>query len=243
MPFALNTWYHNKAIYDPTSEMFTLEITRKDDGVLLGTYTLAAVGEFLNIERLGISCTQSTYGDRLQAGCIDNVVLSVPAVGPVIPPIADAGDDIIADANEKVTLDGSKSSDPDGQIIKYTWKRLPDGVVIYSGPEPTCQTRALGRVEEVIELTVTDNSSATASDTLKIINRTTQDLKDQLAALQSQIEQLQQQNQQQQDLLDRICSWPPIKQWLRRAIRLGDLNHDGKVNMSDFALLTKDWLH
>jgi hypothetical protein len=77
MPFALNTWYHNKAIYDPTSDMFTLEITRKDDGVLLGTYSLAAVGEFLNIERLGISCTQSTYGDRLQAGCIDNVVLYV----------------------------------------------------------------------------------------------------------------------------------------------------------------------
>jgi hypothetical protein len=54
---------------------------------------------------------------------------------------------------------------------------------------------------------------------------------------------LQQQNQQQQDLLDKICSWPPIKQWLRRAIRLGDLNNDGKVNMSDLALLTKDWLH
>ncbi|MCX6832688.1 MAG: hypothetical protein NT028_11270, partial [candidate division Zixibacteria bacterium] len=26
MPFALNAWYHNKAIYDPTSDMFTLEI-------------------------------------------------------------------------------------------------------------------------------------------------------------------------------------------------------------------------
>ncbi len=86
MPFALNTWYHNKAIYDPTSDMFTLEITRKDDGVLLGTYTLAAVGEFLNIERLGISCTQSTYGDRLQAGCIDNVVLYV-VPEPKPPPV------------------------------------------------------------------------------------------------------------------------------------------------------------
>jgi len=86
MPFALNTWYHNKAIYDPTSDMFTLEITRKDDGVLLGTYTLATVGEFLNIERLGISCTQSTYGDRLQAGCIDNVVLYV-VPEPKPPPV------------------------------------------------------------------------------------------------------------------------------------------------------------
>jgi hypothetical protein len=174
---------------------------------------------------------------------LDNIVLSVPAIGPVIPPIADAGDDLIADANEKVTLDGSKSSDPDGQIIKYTWKRLPDGVVIYSGKDPTCQTKALGRVEEIIELTVTDNSLATASDALKIISRTTQQLKDQLAALQSQIEQLQQQQQETRSLVDRICSYPPIKWWLRRAIRLGDLNQDGKVDMADFALFTKDWLN
>lgn len=44
-------------------------------------------------------------------------------------------------------------------------------MIIYSGPDPNCQTRALGRVEEVIELTVTDNSLATATDTVKIINR------------------------------------------------------------------------
>jgi hypothetical protein len=159
------------------------------------------------------------------------------------PPIADAGDDLVADANEQVTLDGSGSSDPDGQIIKYAWKRLPDGVVIYSGPEPTCQTKALGRVEEVIELTVTDDSLATATDTLRIISRTTQQLKDQLATLQSQIEQLQQQQQETRSLVDRICSYPPIKWWLRRAIKLGDLNGDGEVDMSDFALFTKGWLH
>jgi hypothetical protein len=150
---------------------------------------------------------------------------------------------LVADANEQVTLDGSGSSDPDGQIIKYAWKRLPDGVVIYSGPEPTCQTKALGRVEEVIELTVTDDSLATATDTLRIISRTTQQLKDQLATLQSQIEQLQQQQQETRSLVDRICSYPPIKWWLRRAIKLGDLNGDGEVDMSDFALFTKGWLH
>ena len=161
---------------------------------------------------------------------------------PTEPPIADAGDDIIADANEEVTLDGSASSDPDGQIIKYTWKRLPDGVIIYSGTDPNCQTRALGRVEELIELTVTDNSMATATDTLKIISRTTQELKDQLTAMQSQIDQVQRQNQELQALVDRISSFPPIAQWLRRVIKLGDLNGDDQVNMTDFALLTKDWL-
>jgi len=161
---------------------------------------------------------------------------------PTEPPIADAGDDIIADANEVVTLDGSGSSDPDGQIIKYTWKRLPDGVIIYSGKEPTCQTRALGRVEELIELTVTDSSMATATDTLRIISRTTQDLKDQLAAMQSQIDQVQRQNQELRALVNKISSFPPIAQWLRRAVKFGDLNGDGQINMADFALLTKGWL-
>ncbi|MCX6832685.1 MAG: hypothetical protein NT028_11255, partial [candidate division Zixibacteria bacterium] len=97
--------------------------------------------------------------------------------------------------------------------------------------------------EEVIELTVTDDSLATATDTLKIISRTTQQLKDQLAALQSQIEQLQQQHQETRSLVDRICSYPPITWWLRRVAKLGDLNGDGQVNMADFALFTKDWLH
>jgi len=161
---------------------------------------------------------------------------------PSAPPIAEAGDDIIADPNEHATLDGSASSDPDGQIIKYTWKRLPDDVILYSGEDPTFDTKALGRVEEVIELTVTDDSGATASDTLRIISRTTEDLKNRLAAMQSQIDQLQRQNQELRALVDKISSFPPIAQWLRRAAKFGDLNGDGQINMADFALLTKGWL-
>ena len=135
---------------------------------------------------------------------------------PTDPPVADAGDDLVADANEVVTLDASASYDPDGEIIQYTWKRLPDEVVIYSGKEPNCQTRALGRAEEVIQLTVTDNYWATGTDTVRIISRTTQDLQDQVAAMQSQIEELQRQIQELQALVDKMASWPPIRQWLRR---------------------------
>ncbi len=161
---------------------------------------------------------------------------------PTEPPVAEAGDDIVAGANETMSLDGSASYDPDGRIANYTWKRLPDGVVLYSGVEPTCDTKALGRVEEVIELTVTDDSSATATDTLRIISRTTQELRDQLAAMQSQIDQVQRQNQELQILVDEISSFPPIEQWLRRVAKLGDLDGDGEVNMTDLALLTRGWL-
>jgi siderophore synthetase component len=87
-------------------------------------------------------------------------------------------------------------------------------VVIYSGKDPNCQTRALGRVEEVIELTVKDDCWATASDTVRIESRTTQDLKEQVAAMQSQIEELQQQVQEFRALVDKIASWPPIRKWL-----------------------------
>jgi alpha-tubulin suppressor-like RCC1 family protein len=94
-------------------------------------------------------------------------------------PTAEAGDDLVARANEEVTLDGSKSTDEDGYITLYTWKRLPDDVIIYSGPEPTCTTRALGRAEEIFELTVTDNDLLTASDTVTIVNRLLKDIQDQ----------------------------------------------------------------
>jgi hypothetical protein len=230
-------WMHTSFEYNINSVNLNIFDGRGESGNLL----------YSKIYGLDFMDFNGTWGFVLKESSnplsyVDNLSFSqIPVEND--PPVADAGDDIIADANEIVTLDGSGSSDPDGQIIKYTWKRLPDNVVIYSGTEPTCKTKALGRVEEVIELTVTDNSMATATDTVKIISRTTQDLKDQLAALQSQIEQLQQQSQETRDLVDRICAWPPIRNWLKRAIRLGDLNHDGKVNMSDFALLAKDWLH
>jgi len=86
-------------------------------------------------------------------------------------PVAEAGEDIIADANEKVVLDASLSTDPDGNIVQYTWTALPEEEVLYSGPNSIFETKALGRVEEVIKLTVTDNTTLKADDTVSIFNR------------------------------------------------------------------------
>jgi hypothetical protein len=150
--WSLNKWYTFKVNYDSDTKVANLEVFDKDTGQSIWSPTLTVPGggftkdlQFLGsnlgmVGRHGYSGISSTAVFNAN---LDNIVLSVPAIGPVIPPTADAGDDIIADANEVVTLDGSGSSDPDGQIIKYTWKRLPDGVVIYSGKEPTCQTKAL----------------------------------------------------------------------------------------------------
>jgi N-acetylneuraminic acid mutarotase len=141
---------------------------------------------------------------------------AVLVLEPTDPPVADAGDDVVVDANEVVILDGSASYDPDGQIIQYTWKRLPDEVVLYSGQDPNCQTLALGRAEEVIELSVMDNHFVTATDTVRIVSRATQDLEDRVVAMQSQIEELQRQIQELQAIVDKIVSWPPIRQRLEK---------------------------
>jgi hypothetical protein len=90
--------------------------------------------------------------------------------------IANAGLDIIADANEPVTLDASDSSSPAGSIVLYTWTALPEEEVLYSGPDSTFVTEALGRVEEVIKLTVTDDLGATAEDTVSIFNKRVEDI-------------------------------------------------------------------
>lgn len=95
---------------------------------------------------------------------------------PTELPVADAGADIIADANQVVVLNAGASYDPDGHIVEYTWTALPENEVLYSGTEITFATKALGRVEEVIKLTVTDDKGASSEDFVSIFNKRVEDI-------------------------------------------------------------------
>ena len=85
------------------------------------------------------------------------------------PPVADAGDDQTVsgppDAPVEATLDGSGSSDPDGDMITYEWTGPFDGATA-SGVAPTVEFADVG--DHVVTLTVTDEFGAESTDTVVI---------------------------------------------------------------------------
>ena len=83
-------------------------------------------------------------------------------------PVADAGLDQSASTGATVTLDGSKSSDPDGDALSYKWEQTGGSPVTLSSAVaagPSFTAPAAGTV--IFKLTVSDGS-LTGSDSVKI---------------------------------------------------------------------------
>jgi uncharacterized protein YhjY with autotransporter beta-barrel domain len=109
--------------------------------------------------------------DNEGATAYDYVAITVnpPAL---VPPTANAGPDrTVNDTNnapgEIVLLDGSGSTDPDGQIVGFEWSRLDGESTQSLGTGATLQAQ-LPDGANTIQLVVTDNSGQTASDTIVI---------------------------------------------------------------------------
>ncbi len=79
-------------------------------------------------------------------------------------PIADAGEDIVANFGAEVILDGTNSSDPDGTIEMYRWTE--EGTELATTPTFTKSDFAIGT--HTVTLTVTDNNGSIATDTLTV---------------------------------------------------------------------------
>jgi hypothetical protein len=85
-------------------------------------------------------------------------------------PLARAGRDItITLPVNSVTLDGTGSSDPDGSIRYYAWTKEVGGAATIASPS-AAKTNVTGLAggEYRFRLKVTDNSGATASDTIHV---------------------------------------------------------------------------
>jgi chitinase len=96
---------------------------------------------------------------------------------PNAPPVAEAGDDQMVDRGERVTLDGSGSTDADGEIVRYSWRqRSGTRVNLRATDNPAEVTFSAphtgGRHEQsllLFELTVTDDNGASSNDTVQVL--------------------------------------------------------------------------
>ncbi|MDZ7333431.1 MAG: T9SS type A sorting domain-containing protein [candidate division KSB1 bacterium] len=86
------------------------------------------------------------------------------------PPKADAGADILGvQAASYVKLDGSKSSDPDGDSLRYYWSSANPDVIIDTSPEnPVAGFRPLEIGEYKFHLKVSDGREESAPDSVVV---------------------------------------------------------------------------
>jgi hypothetical protein len=116
-----------------------------------------------------------TSGSNVAEGTVVDLVVSL-GPPPVIPPVADAGNNQTVNEGDTVNLDGTASSDPDGSIVAYSWTQTPASTVTLSGantatPSFTAPEVAVDSVL-TFSLTVTDNVGAqsTASVNITVID-------------------------------------------------------------------------
>ena len=113
-------------------------------------------------------CTLEVNDNYARTTDTDNVVITVLFVNQ--PPEADAGDDQIVDEGTLVNLDGTGSSDPDGQDLTYLWTAPPEialddptsSTPTFTAPDVTADT------DYTITLEVYDNF-VRASDTDNVV--------------------------------------------------------------------------
>lgn len=142
------------------------------DVTITGVGQVPASGSITVTPASDISYTLLAYGKRSQASAFV-LVKTVPPPPTNRPPIADAGPDQLIYRNT-VMLDGSRSFDPDGDPITFSWRLVeyrrdpargpgPDGADISGAETAKPVVRMLGWGTYIFELTVRDNKGASAT--------------------------------------------------------------------------------
>lgn len=105
-------------------------------------------------------------------GCSGGSGSSAPSATGNRPPVANAGPDQSVTAGEQVTLNGSGSSDPDGNPLTCAWtltsKPTGSSVAISNGTSATAYVVPDVAGNYTIQLTVNDGTATSVSDTMLV---------------------------------------------------------------------------
>ena len=159
-----------KATVAPASHTFTrtnwsTEKTFTVTGVAVGSSTI------------GHAVTASTDGGYPTSLTIESVDVTVTAPPPPPPPpppnrapVADAGEDVEADPGATVTLDGSGSTDPDGDALSLAWSQTSGESVALQGADTATPSFEAPAAPGALtfRLTVSDAGGLSASDTVTV---------------------------------------------------------------------------
>ena len=151
---------------DPVVLRWTTE--NATEAVITGIGTVPINGSVTVRPTADTTYTLTAYGRRNSVQAVLIVRVGPPPTTPPPtgnrPPVAVVGPDIDTNAFI-VTLDGSRSFDPDGDPITYSWRSVGFLTAeVYGGNSPNPQVRmSSGNGSYVFELTVTDDKGATGS--------------------------------------------------------------------------------
>jgi subtilisin family serine protease len=140
-------------------------VTLSDNTSPIASFTAPLVSSNIDLVfRLAVT-------DDLGASNSDEVTITIQNINQ--PPIANAGPDQSVNEGILVILNGSSSSDPDGDILSYSWEQIAGPAVILSDSNTASPSFVAPEVESIgatltFELTVGDGSD-TGSDTVDII--------------------------------------------------------------------------
>jgi hypothetical protein len=157
---------------DPDGDALTFawRFTSRPAGSLAALSDANAVAPTFTPDLDGAYVIELVVGDGLLESAPDSVTFT--ATTPNRAPVADAGSDGSVEVGSLVTLDGSGSSDPDGDALTFAWRftSRPEGSLAAlsdtTAPSPTFVADLVG--DYVIELVVNDGSLDGPADTVTV---------------------------------------------------------------------------
>jgi hypothetical protein len=154
---------------DGDSLTFRWSFVSKPNGSNATLSNTKAVKPAFDVDIVGTYTLQLIVNDGAVSSAPDTVTISTKNSVPV----SDAGADQVVRVNETVQLDGSSSSDADGETLTYKWSFIykPDGSVEklsnMTTAEPTFKVDVAGTY--TVQLIVNDGTDNSAPDTVTIV--------------------------------------------------------------------------